>query len=276
MNIDAWLASAVGRRMNPDGRYGLQCVDAVDQYAEDLFGVPWPQSVGGVSGARQLLDAAPDEYWERIDYYHGFTPQRGDVLVFAGDSLNQWGHTAVVESADNVGINVIQQDGFAPPTRFVDGAYYSDKPAHRARLAYSDRGTGRLSGVLRPRQNKIIGVQLQSGPTITPLPEDDEMSDAQYAELNRKLDKVIDDANRSRGVADAIEDDNIRARIVSIDQRTALLVSDIAYVKSEDEPTLYERLEGNVLRPIGLTEWQATGKPYVTYPRAKFNEIFKA
>ena len=276
MNIDAWLASAVGRRMNPDGRYGLQCVDAVDQYAEDLFGVPWPQSVGGVAGARQLLDAAPDEFWERIDYYHGFTPQRGDVLVFAGDSLNQWGHTAVVESADNVGINVIQQDGFAPPTRFVDGAYYSDKPAHRARLAYSDRGTGRLSGVLRPRPNKIIGVQLQSGPTITPLPEDDEMSDAQYAELNRKLDKVIDDTNRSRGVSDAIEDDNIRARIVSIDQRTALLVSEIAYVKSEDGPTLYERLEGNVLRPIGLTEWQATGKPYVTYPRAKFDEIFKA
>jgi len=85
-----------------------------------------------------------------------------------------------------------------------------------------------------------------------------------------------EDIARIREILEAGEAENTRARITSIDQRTALLVSEIAYVKSDDEPTLYERLEGNVLRPIGLTEWQATGKPYVTYPRAKFNEIFKA
>ena len=270
-SINEWLASAVGRRMNPDGRYGLQCVDAVDQYAEDLFGVPWPQSVGGVAGARQLLDAAPDEYWERIDYYHGLTPQRGDVLVFAGDSLNQWGHTAVVESADNVGINVIQQDGFAPPTRFVDGAYYSDKPAHRARLAYSDRGTGPLLGVLRPRQNKIIGVQLQSGPTITPLPEDDMFTDQDRADLKLALDR----ANRAAGVADEIEKDRIRERVIALDDRTALMIREIAYVKSAAGDTLYEvNRDDNTLRPIGLTEWEATGKPYVTYTKEKFQEMY--
>jgi len=216
-SIDEWLASAAGRRMNPDGRYGLQCVDAVDQYAEDLFGVPWPQSVGGVAGARQLLDAAPDEFWERIDYYHGFTPQRGDVGVMGGDNINPWGHTFITESADKIGIDVIQQDGFAPPTKFVDGAYYSDKPAHRARLAYSDRGTGPLLGVLRPRANKIIGIQLQSGTTITPIPEDDMFTDQDRADLKLALDR----ANRAAGVADAIEEDKIRARIISIDDRTA-------------------------------------------------------
>jgi hypothetical protein len=182
-SINEWLATASGRRMNPDGHYGLQCVDVTDQYAEDLFGVPWPQSVGGVAGARQLLDAAPDEFWTRIDYAHGLVPQRGDVLVFAGDEYNQWGHTAVVESADQIGINVIQQDGFAAPTKFVDGAYYSDKPAHRARLAYRANGTGLLAGWLRPRPEKIIG-SIAPQSTITPISstapkEWDEMASAE-------------------------------------------------------------------------------------------------
>ncbi len=106
------------------------------------------------------------------------------------------------------------------------------------------------------------------GGTITPqgtiTPEEDELSEA-----------AILDIARIREILEAGEVAGTRASISAIDERTALLVSDISYVKSEDEPTLYERLDGNALRPIGLTEWQATGKPYVTYTQAKFNEIFK-
>ena len=158
-----WAASVIGVGLDPDGHYGNQCVDTVDHYAEFIFGVPWPQSVGGVAGAKNLLDVAPDEYWERIDYYHGFIPQQFDVLVWGGDSLNQWGHTAVCWWANSTTINVIQQDGFAYPWKWVDGAYYSDKPAHYYTLHYSQSGTGALKGVLRPRANKLV----QSG-TIAP------------------------------------------------------------------------------------------------------------
>lgn len=105
---------------------------------------------------------------------------------------------------------------------------------------------------------------LASGQLGSTTPPEDELSKA-----------AEEDIARIREILEAGEAENTRARITSIDQRTALLVSEIAYVKSEDEPTLYERLEGNKLRPIGLTEWQATGKPYVTYPQAKFDEIFK-
>jgi hypothetical protein len=160
MIIDNWFASAVGTKMNPDGHYGLQCVDAVDYYAEFIFGVPWNISVGGVNGANNLLDVAPDEYWIRIDYFHGFVPQYGDVLVFAGDVYNQWGHTAVTLSATATRITVVQQDGFAAPLKWVDGAQYSDKPAHVAYLNYSANGTGPLMGVLRPRPEKLISIQL--------------------------------------------------------------------------------------------------------------------
>ena len=191
-SIDAWLSAAVGTSMNPDGHYGLQCVDAVDHYAEALFGVPWQVSVGGVDGANGLLDAASDAYWIRIDYYHGFVPERGDVLVYGGDSLNQWGHTAVVESATGTYINVVQQDGFAAPHQFVDGNWYSNKPAHRARLAYSQSGTGVLKGVLRPRAEKITGV-LQPQSTITlPVQEDIFMalSDAEQRRILAAADRI--------------------------------------------------------------------------------------
>ena len=170
--IDDWLATVVGQALDPDGHYGNQCVDAVDHYAEFIFGVRWQDCVGGVSGANQLLDAAPDAYWTRIDYSHGFIPQRGDVLVYGGDQYNQWGHTAVVESADAIGIGVVQQDGFGAPLKFVDGGWYSNKPAARARLAYRQNGTGALAGVLRPRPEKLRtgGIQPQSTASVIEPP----------------------------------------------------------------------------------------------------------
>jgi len=178
-----WAGSVIGQPLNPDGHYGNQCVDTIDHFGEFIFGVPWQTCVGGVTGARDLLDVAPDEYWERIDYYHGFVPQQFDVLVYGGDNLNQWGHTAVTWWADpNAStINVIQQDGFAYPWQFVDGNYYSAKPAHYYTLHYSQAGTGALKGVLRPRANKLIGGGGSVGPAgevteTTPLEQDDFMT----------------------------------------------------------------------------------------------------
>ena len=155
-----WLATAPGVAMNPDGHYGLQCVDLVDQYAQDIFGVPWPQSIGGVTGAKQLLDVAPDAFWIRTDNdpnNPNLIPSPGDVLVFGGSAINEWGHTAVCISADANGMWVVQQDGFAKPLIWADGNWYSGKPAHKAYLAYSSNGTGPIKGWLTPRTEKLKG-----------------------------------------------------------------------------------------------------------------------
>lgn len=167
-----WLASAEGVGMNPDGHYGLQCVDLVDQYAQDIFGVPWSQCVGGVSGARQLLDVAPDAYWTRTDNSPdpNVVPSKGDVVVFAGSAINEWGHTAVVDSADASGMWVLQQDGFAAPLIWADGNWYSGKPAHRAWLGYFSNGTGPISGWLTPRANMLSQQDSAPAPTPTPTP----------------------------------------------------------------------------------------------------------
>ena len=103
------------------------------------------------------------------------------------------------------------------------------------------------------------------GTTITPTPsEEDELSKA-----------AEEDISRTRQILEDWEKRGMIARVIATDERTALLVSDIAYVKSAAGDTLYERNDGdNTLRPIGLTEWEATGKPYVTYSKERFQELY--
>ena len=172
---EEWFSTAIGTKFDPDGHYGLQCVDLVDAYAQHIFGVPWPICVGGVAGARDLMNVAPDEYWIKI--YNDANdpsqiPQRGDVFVYDGDYLNKWGHTGAVSWADVLNIGAVQQDGFAAPVRWVDGAHYSDKPAHFATLGYYQLGTGELLGWLRPRPEKVIGDNISPAGEIT-TPKDE-------------------------------------------------------------------------------------------------------
>lgn len=156
---EKWLAEAPGRKINPDRAFGLQCVDAADEYAQVIFGVPWQKCVGGVVGANGLPDAVPDEYWLRFDNDPNLPdqiPERGDVIVWAGlgaGSANPYGHVAIVLSADTTGVQVVQQDGFAPP--LLNG--FSDKPATITRLGYWNAGTGMVMAWLRPKPGKVAG-----------------------------------------------------------------------------------------------------------------------
>jgi hypothetical protein len=155
--IEEWLNTFQGIPMNPDKHYGLQCVDLANQYAMDIFGIKPRVAMTAVVGARQLLDAASDDYFVRINDAEGIYPQRGDIVVFNGSAINQWGHVCVCLEAHPNGMWVAQQDGFAPPLAWADGNWYSNKPAHKAWLAYNSKGTGPVSGWLRPRENKIVG-----------------------------------------------------------------------------------------------------------------------
>lgn len=170
--IDEWIRTAPGVPMNPDNYYGLQCVDLANQYAMDIFGIAARVAMTGVTGAKQLLDAASDDYFIRTDNdpnSPNLIPKRGDVVVWGGSALNQWGHVAVVESADINGMWVVQQDGFAAPLKWANGAMYSNKPAHRAYLPYYGAGTGMVLGWLTPRENKIVGYKAPA-PAPTPKP----------------------------------------------------------------------------------------------------------
>jgi hypothetical protein len=171
--VEEWLNTADGVPMDPDGAYGNQCVDLVDAYGAAIFGVPWNVCVGGVVGAKQLLDAAPDKYWIRLDNNPAdpnLLPPRGAVVVTSGDDLNQWGHTYVVLSADVNGADAMQQDGFAEPRQFVNGGWYSAKPAHKARLPWEARGMGYTLGWLIPRDQLIVDTGAAGRLGLPPTP----------------------------------------------------------------------------------------------------------
>lgn len=163
--IAEWLSQAPGKRFNPDREFGVQCVDAADQYAEDIFGRPWIDTIGAVPGAKDLMHSASPDYFEIVwndTSRHDQTPPTGSIIIWGGSPKNEWGHVAIVVSATASGVKVLQQDGFAAPLKWVKhpdyiggGGWYSDKPAHIADLGYDNPGTGMVSGWLIPRPEKV-------------------------------------------------------------------------------------------------------------------------
>lgn len=162
--IEAWFDFVPGTKLNPDLAFGLQCVDTIDHYGQYLFGVPWQQCVGAVpNGAKQLWDVMPSKYWIKVRNEPGNVsqmPPRGSVGIFDGFAGNPYGHTLVFENPRAYDFDAMQQDGFAPPLQFVNGAWYSNKPCHRATYRYpglSGGFPGRLIGWCIPRENLIVG-----------------------------------------------------------------------------------------------------------------------
>jgi hypothetical protein len=75
-------------------------------------------------------------------------------------------------------------------------------------------------------------------------------------------------------IAEANERENIRGRIVAIDERTLAMQETDKYVKGADEPQLYEiNEETGELRNISGAEWEVTGKGYRILPQATINRL---
>jgi N-acetylmuramoyl-L-alanine amidase CwlA len=151
------LYSYEGQHINPDGAYGCQCKDVVDRYAMDLFGLPLFGAIAA-GNAKTVDDWANLDYFDVIENIVGDPnsfPRLGDIAVFEGDAYNPFGHTAPILWANTQQMELMQQDGFAEPLVFVNGGWYSNKPAHRARMGYDNVGTGPCLYWLRPKLDKL-------------------------------------------------------------------------------------------------------------------------
>lgn len=114
--MENWLKTAIGKSLDPDRTYGLQCKDVIDDYAMALWpGKSWIETVKPVIGAKSVYNAAPEAFWfKTLNDPHNTNqvPQRGDVIVWNGNLGGGDGHIAVVLSAGANGFTVIEQDGF--------------------------------------------------------------------------------------------------------------------------------------------------------------------
>ena len=85
----SWVQSQVGKAIDYDGVSGVQCVDLIKAYYNYLGVSP----VAG-NGADYATNSLPSG-WKRIQ---GAVPQKGDILVYSGNSSNPYGHVAIFES----------------------------------------------------------------------------------------------------------------------------------------------------------------------------------
>lgn len=112
--INSFIATAVGRKFNPDHAFGFQCMDVFLDYAIALYGGP-VNKTARPSNAKSLYDGAYATYWikTRNDPKKATQlPKKGDVIVYGAARWNGWyGHTGIVESANKSGVTILMQDG---------------------------------------------------------------------------------------------------------------------------------------------------------------------
>jgi hypothetical protein len=94
VTFDEWVKKNVGRGIDYDGTYGVQCVDLAKHYIKNVLGIT-PQSIG--NAIEYYNKRKTSEYLTKnfkwIDNTPEFVPKKGDLCVFTSKSGN--GHISV-------------------------------------------------------------------------------------------------------------------------------------------------------------------------------------
>lgn len=148
----SWLWTVNGKSLDYDGAYGAQCVDLIAYYYAYL-GVTTP----GGNANKYSTNALPSG-WQR---FKGGTPQKGDILVYAGGSGN--GHVAIYESE-----TVTWHQNWS--------GHYVQRLTGKSYKSLKARDGSPYWGCIRPNFNTIVDT---SAPTIS-NPYVSNVSDTQF------------------------------------------------------------------------------------------------
>jgi hypothetical protein len=136
----------IDKAVNVDGAYGAQCYDLVMAYMKEVWGIPNNLICRWSGGVRdfaehfnEMFDTSKFQYEKNSA---NNVPPQGAVFVFAN---NQWGHTGIVDSANqDIFVSLDQNWGNG-----VDGSGQGDK---RVRLVTHNYQT--MLGWITPKQNQ--------------------------------------------------------------------------------------------------------------------------
>ena len=127
-DAETWARAQVQNPTDYDGSYGVQCVDLIEMYYVYLG----YSRVAG-NGCDYATNSIPCSSWQRISYYSGFVPRKGDVAVWTY-TTSAYGHVAIVLSADSNGMTVAEFLG----------------STHKGRIATYNYSYGTLKCFIRP------------------------------------------------------------------------------------------------------------------------------
>lgn len=139
MTYDEFEKKYLGRAVDFDGAAGVQCVDLVDQYLKDCFGIE------GVwcNGAKDLYNnfasyPALVENFDRVPNTPDLIVRKGDIVIWGGGS---WGHTGIGTGEGNV-------DWFVSLEENTLGQH---EPTQKVKHRFANDISNPCLGVLRPK-----------------------------------------------------------------------------------------------------------------------------
>jgi hypothetical protein len=130
-----WL----GKGIDYDGAYGFQCFDVINQYILEMTGQrPLMKLMKASDIFKRPEGIFPDlGKWQIIPNSHGLYPKQGDIIVWDDAGWNGfYGHTAIIDSANNDNCQALQQNGLAPtlPCKIQFWNFWSTPPLGWIRL----------------------------------------------------------------------------------------------------------------------------------------------
>lgn len=142
MTYDEFEKKYLGKAVDFDGVAGVQCVDLVDQYLRDCFGIE------GVwcNGAKDLYNNFGDypalvAAFDRVPNTPDLVVRKGDIIIWGGGS---WGHTGIGTGEGNV-------DWFVSLEENTLGRH---EPTQKVRHTFANDISNPCLGVLRPKTAK--------------------------------------------------------------------------------------------------------------------------
>lgn len=140
MTFEKWVSQNLGKSIDYDGVYGVQCVDLVKHYIKNVLGVK-PESIG--NAIEYYNKRKTSEYLTKnfkwIDNTAEFIPKKGDLCVFTSRSGN--GHISVATGEGTTSYFYSYDQNF-PRARH--------EPMTLVKHSYTS-----FLGVLRPKKKKI-------------------------------------------------------------------------------------------------------------------------
>lgn len=124
MTFDEFVKKYLGKAVDFDGTAGVQCVDLVDQYLKDVFGVTgvW------VTCAKDFYNKFFNypvlvKMFDRVPNTRELTDQLGDIVIWGGGT---WGHCGIADGKGNIDVFYTYEEntlGKHEPTQYVKHTY---------------------------------------------------------------------------------------------------------------------------------------------------------
>lgn len=139
MTFNKWVKENLGKGIDYDGTYGVQCVDLAKHYIKNVLGIT-PQSIG--NAIEYYNKRKTSEYLTKnfkwIDNTAEFIPKKGDLCVFTSKSGN--GHISVATGEGTTSYFYSYDQNF-PKAKH--------EPMTKIKHSYTS-----FLGVLRPKKKK--------------------------------------------------------------------------------------------------------------------------